>query len=859
MLAYLFGLGFFAPKAVDPETHLGRERRLYVRLTRDRCTRDYGSAPCTAALGVTGAQKCWKTFATCQDVVNFNRGSVKLVYGENVSGHPKTGTIFPALLSVSERPVEINLSGIDPKSTALGKRARVTVSFRDFVDHDAVTDPYHEERRSGAAQADGLPRDPSVGTHWTKMDARDPYFEGRLLEVVRCLPGDDPFTAPGASYLVAEWAGPGAGQTVTVTAQDPLNLLDGARALYPPPSQGQLAAEISVTALALVLEPAGVGNLDYAASGLIAVGREIMAYTRVGDAVTITARAAEGTVAATHKAGDAVQQVAIVTGRISDALAEVLTGLGGPIAPALVNTAVWAARHDEWMAGTVLRAVMWQPTSRAVLAGELLQLGVGLVYDETVPSLEFFVNAPLLPGEVYPVLSEDGSLIEDTVDVVRAHEQRISAVFAHHGMADPTAEANRAASYARHNYVTDPSSASATEWGSERIQPILLRWFGREGNVNTVKLIFERLVSRYRDAPHVLSAQVDARDYDTVAPGKRIIVETRKMPGPDGLPQRRVMQVNMRKPAGGRVAIRAETFTIVGRFGFWLATPAIAEFLRTGVRYIDLDARLMVLQWQTDDTSVPVTAAGDPVGRVEVLARVMPVALTQATLGSRPVAQAGYLSLDGTADLLEGGGAVLALLRAAERVTVAVRFRITSLAAAGVIMAFSTASAAVTRLQMDVQTSGNIRVQLLRADGDSVQTFTTTSAPVAAGADVSAILTVDWVTGAVKLYVNGGADLLAATMTGAGAATTDTASARMRLGATLAASPTLFFPGRIYRVAVVAGVVPDATARAAMFADLAAALPDYDNASVAERAEGAWWFDVGAADFGDGTGPYLWF
>lgn len=553
---------------------LARERRTYVRLTRSRCTRTYGTAPCAAALGVTGARKCYGTFATCQHLDAFDPADVVYVFGENVSGHPKTGTIFPALLSVSERPVEINLSGIDPSTTALGKRARVTVVLQNFAYHDALTDPYHAERRSGAAQADGVGYDPARGTFFGKMDVRDPYFEGRKLEILRLLDGADPFTAPAdATYEVTEWAGAGSDDRVTVTAQDPLNAIDGTRSMLPPPSTGQLLADMTLAATTLTLTPSGIGS-EYEMAGLVAIGNEILAYLRYGDVLTVTQRGVEGTTAAAHQAGDTVQQVMVVEGRVSDAMIAVLTAADGPVDPALIDSAAWHAAHDMWMGGVQVRAVLWQPTSRATLAGELSQLGVVLHYDETGPVLDLIVNAPVGPGETYSDLTDDANLVRATPGRSRNQDGRISAVYFHHGMPDPTASATAASSYAAHHYEVDPSAASAREWGSERVQVIYSRWFGREGS-SVVQVIAQRLVARFRNAPVRLTADVDAKDFAAVSPGRKVRVTSKYLEDDTGAPGTALFQISQRTPRGGRAGLQMESFNFDGRFAFLLDSGVI--------------------------------------------------------------------------------------------------------------------------------------------------------------------------------------------------------------------------------------------------------------------------------------------
>ncbi len=65
------------------ETTPGREPIQIVEIVQPRCGLTYGSAPCTAAVGVTGQRECFNTRKTCQDTANYN---AKL--GPNIAANP---------------------------------------------------------------------------------------------------------------------------------------------------------------------------------------------------------------------------------------------------------------------------------------------------------------------------------------------------------------------------------------------------------------------------------------------------------------------------------------------------------------------------------------------------------------------------------------------------------------------------------------------------------------------------------------------------------------------------------------------------------------------------------------------------
>ena len=74
-------------------------------------------------------------------------------------------------------------------------------------------------------------------------------------------------------------------------------------------SNGRLAGSIDNSTTAATLTPTGLGNEEYPASGHICLGgKEIVSFTRSGDALTVT-RGQLGSTAHSHNAGDRAQLV----------------------------------------------------------------------------------------------------------------------------------------------------------------------------------------------------------------------------------------------------------------------------------------------------------------------------------------------------------------------------------------------------------------------------------------------------------------------------------------------------------------------------------------------------------------------
>lgn len=546
---------------------LGRKPLTLVEIDLPYCTRTYGTAPCAAVLGTTGQAKCYNSRFTCQDPANYVAGTKTLTFAMNEEGIPDIPGVFPVLTSVSSRPGELNLSGIDPKSTALGIRARYTIKLQDCANNDTWLDKYQAERVSGAALASGIGFQPEGrGMLLARTFARFPYYMGLASKVKRGYVGQDPASMATEHCVMAGLTGPNAAGVVQITAKDVLDLADNDKAVCPRASRGKLSADLTAVATTATLVPAGIGASEYPASGLVRVGREIMAFTRASDVLTLT-RGQEGTTAATHSADDVVQLCAVLDGMtINEAAEELLTTYAG-IDPAYIPSAAWADENLTWYAGfTIGRVIISKPTGVKTLIGELCQLGVMIWWDAVDQEIKFKVNAPLLPGETYHPVTDEISIIEGTPDVDRAEDQRISALWMYHGVRDWTDDTFSSKNF---NKLT-VAAVSENLYGQDAYKEIATRWFGREGNDTTVGVMTERLLARYKDPPKIVSGVLDVKDRSQVKLGSRISVESYVLTDVDGATLAEPMQVNYAEYTDDRVKFRAETYRLDGRFGFWM-------------------------------------------------------------------------------------------------------------------------------------------------------------------------------------------------------------------------------------------------------------------------------------------------
>jgi hypothetical protein len=245
---------------------------------------------------------------------------------------------IPSIDSVSFTPAMISL-GKD-----LGQRASLQITFRDHK-HVFAGEPYDQ------------------GTFWGKWRGRyGTKLRGRAVRLIRGELGQAIANMDTRHYTIDETDGPSFGAVYTITAKDLLKVADDDRAQAPQLSNGSLAGSLDSSIMSATLSPGGIGDLEYPASGWVCLGgKEVCAFTRSGDALTIT-RGEFGTVAQGHDSGDRVQLVLRYTGDDpADIIYDLLTDYAG-VDPARINLADWQAETAAHL-GVIYARTITEPMS----------------------------------------------------------------------------------------------------------------------------------------------------------------------------------------------------------------------------------------------------------------------------------------------------------------------------------------------------------------------------------------------------------------------------------------------------------------------------------------------------------------
>ena len=561
--------------------NLGRELTQIVEIDIIRCSLEYGVSPCTAELGVTGVRKCYNCFfasgegtgtSGCQDQPNFAQETETLRFSLNENGIPRRERIYPALSTrVITNPTKINLGGVGDRSGPLGKRARVTVSLKDFPTSDIWFDRYQSERISGVAQTDEPGYDPmDRGTFFAKLRRRYPYYIGRPLRVLEGVAGQPLSAMRRREYVISEWKGPDANGNVTITAKDALSLAEDKTALCPRPSSGTLSEVVGAEVGAqITLSPPDIGD-TYSASGRGVIGSEVVDFTRVDDVVTLTGRGLDGTTADEHDEGDLLQEVFHVSGvPLYQVARDILVNFGN-IPAASIPFSDWSSEGMRWLAGFDLTATITKPTGVVELIGELCEFGVFFWWDSDNGLVQMRANRPVDFDETMGAVSDSTAHIENTIAVNNLDDERLSRVLFWHGQLDPTESVNDGNNFARVAVPVDLVAEGPNEYNLPQNKQIFSRWLGRFGNTSVASSVSQRLLNRYRDTPEEFTFSYDVKDVSSVVLGAPVQVTTRLLQDDTGASRPQIMQVTSVEEVIPNHMLKAtcQTYQFDGRYGF---------------------------------------------------------------------------------------------------------------------------------------------------------------------------------------------------------------------------------------------------------------------------------------------------
>lgn len=441
------------------------------------CDEIYGTGGCTAAIGVTGTQKCFNTrnyTCDCQDPANFSPSTKTVRFGVDNGHLPLDIDCIPAISD--ENDIRVQNGSVEP-GEGIGKRSTISINFKDLQHSDNGFDPYVSERSY----------DPFLtGSFWGKFLARNPYMHERPLRLIRGTVGQALNEMETTHFVIDKISGPNKGQ-VSIKGVDFMRLLNAETAQAPAASKGYLSVDYSSGATALTLGPTGIGSgSEYPASGKVAIGKHVYTYTKSGDVLTISPGLIED-----QKADDVAQWVLEYSSQTVDLLLADLIENYSPLDSSYIPAAAWAATVSNY-SDTLYTATIAKPIATVKLINELVELAGLILYgDNKTQTIKMDVMRPVATTQSLLDVSKLNGF-----QYGNQFEKRYSIIYVNYNQIDPLKRLDEPGAFA----ATVVSPIPDNQWQNERIKKIDARWIPQNGRA-IAESVLERAKARYAIPP----------------------------------------------------------------------------------------------------------------------------------------------------------------------------------------------------------------------------------------------------------------------------------------------------------------------------------------------------------------------
>ena len=410
------------------------------------------------------------------------------------SPHPIGINAIPSIKSINTTAAKIDIAG------GMGERSNVSLTFRDHPHSDIDIDNYVDERTWIASDR---------GLFWTKLRARNPNYQFRALRVLSGYLHNGEFIADNfktRNYVIDKMdvtAG-----TATITAKDPLKLASIKKAQVPKANSGRLIAALSAGTTSATLTPAGVGELEYAASGWIQLsGSEVSSFTRVADVLTLV-RGQYNTTARSHNISTTVQQCYQKNETVDLIIQDLLTNFSG-ISPSFINSAEWAAEviQNPSISG-FLNGIITTPTDVNRVLKELSEAKPNYTYwDEINQAVRF--EALKEPPLTANLIDMDQEIVKDSFKTKDLPKMRASTIYYTFGQFDPTKALTDLDNYTQ--TVVRIDTDSINKYTSDQTKKVISRWIDSTDKTSAENAA-QMLGRRFSDIPREIKFSMEAKD-----------------------------------------------------------------------------------------------------------------------------------------------------------------------------------------------------------------------------------------------------------------------------------------------------------------------------------------------------------
>lgn len=524
-----------------------------IEIDLPKCANDYGQAPCTAAVGVTGEQKCFNCLNTCQDTPNYSATTETVRYSKPSTNIPEN---FPMTVGNIEA---ISYSAPVLKlGESLGTRASISVTFADHPspDTDASGDKYQSERGYNPF---------NQGSYFGKFKARYPFLQGSTLRWIQGTSDQALADMETRTFVIEAMKGPSASGRFSITAKDILKLADNDRAVAPFTLEVQTTTpdinETFTGSLEISLpDPNSIPATGYA----VLSGSEIITYSVVGLSlggtnIQVLTRGELDTEASSHDIGSTFQDVLTYSGEKASAIFyDLLTTYAG-IPTSYIDLDDWTAEDDVYI-NRLYGSNIATPTGVAKLINELLEQTASSMWWDNQSQL---IRWSVLKNQAGAGVYDESKYISGSFNVTDDNTRRVSRCYVRFGQRNPLLNLDEPSNFA--------ATALRLELESERFfddkpsyKTISSRWITGSAR-DTAERLGDLILQRYSLPPRKVGFKL-LRDSGVAIPelAGAYNLEAQTLQNADGSRATKPIQITSLSPDAATYTVMGEEITFNG-------------------------------------------------------------------------------------------------------------------------------------------------------------------------------------------------------------------------------------------------------------------------------------------------------
>lgn len=177
-----------------------------------------------------------------------------------------------------------------------------------------------------------------------------------------------------------------------------------------------------------------------------------------------------------------------------------------------LHTDQWGLEYADWLSSNDLTHIIDKPTGATKLIERICKQNlIYMWFDERDQQIKLKAIAPQVKNETPPTLTDEGEIIQDSIKVKDAPQNRISQIWVYYDIINVAEDLDKAENYKRLYVQVDTDSENVNAYSEKAIKVIYADWLSA-ANSGLITTLAGRLLSRYAGTPQTATFNIDHKD-----------------------------------------------------------------------------------------------------------------------------------------------------------------------------------------------------------------------------------------------------------------------------------------------------------------------------------------------------------